>query len=288
MGSYCSLRAGGRAAGLITLQTREELTGLLRQLRDLHLEYLLLGRGSNILVRPQGYSGIVIRLQGEFTEIESLPSGSNSADRPLIRVGAGCSLAALLAWCGRNGYGGLEFLAGIPGSVGGAVYMNAGAWGEAVGDYLAAIEFVDEQGGVQRLGRQDMVFSYRQTALKTGLLGKCVFLSATFYVERVAGDKVRRRCQEYIAQRKTRQPGGVASAGSFFENPANDFAGRLIEAAGLKGARYGKAMVSPVHANFIVNTGGASAEDILGLMEYVQKEVTKQFNIQLKPEVQII
>jgi UDP-N-acetylmuramate dehydrogenase len=281
MAEHCTLRAGGRAAGLADVTTTDELEKLLADLAELGIAGRVIGRGSNILVTDSGYPGVLIRLTGDFREVTSLAETT-------IRVGGGCSMSGLLAWCVDNDLAGLEFMAGIPGSVGGAVRMNAGAWGRSIGELVEEIACVDRGGHARRFDAVELQFSYRSLVLRHGEIADMVIVAAVLQLVPGTGAEIKKQSQDYIAQRKGKQPAGVASAGSFFKNPAGDSAGRLIEAAGLKGTSVGKAMVSPVHANFIVNTGGASASDILELMELVQDRVYRRFAVRLEPEVKII
>ncbi len=284
MSEYCTLRAGGAAAALIDVQSAEELRRLLALLAEEEIKFLVIGRGSNLLVADSGYSGAIIRLKGEFNALAVQERGPDFA---LVNAGAGCALGKLVSWCGGQGLAGLEFLVGIPGSVGGAVRMNAGAWGQETGTWLAAVELLDKEGNIRQIAAADLRLSYRNLALADGELNG-IITAAWFRLHIEQAENIRSRCAVYLKKRKGKQPAGVASAGSFFKNPPGDFAGRLIEAAGLKGARCGGAMISPVHANFLVNTGGATAADILALAEQAQAEVLARFGIRLEPEVKII
>ena len=285
MAEYCTLRAGGPAAALIDVQSLDELRRLLGLLAEEAISFLIIGRGSNLLVADSGYSGAIIRLAGQFTTLAVQERG---ADAALVKAGAGCALGKLLAWCSAQSLAGLEFLVGIPGSVGGAVRMNAGAWGQETGARLAAIELVDTRGSIQELAAEQLRLSYRSLALAESEISSEIVTAAWFRLQPDQEDDIRARCAAYLARRKGKQPAGAASAGSFFKNPLGDVAGRLIEAAGLKGTACGKALVSPVHGNFIVNSGGATATEILTLAERVQHEVLTRFGIQLVPEVRII
>jgi UDP-N-acetylmuramate dehydrogenase len=187
-----------------------------------------------------------------------------------VTVHAGCSLAALLGWCIRNNLSGLEFMAGIPGSVGGAIRMNAGAFGHAISETTALHPGDEQCRPAMEVAKEEAVFSYRSSRLPGESSGKLLITGGVFCLQPADGRHVAARCREIIALRRQKQPKGVGSAGSFFKNPEGDFAGRLIEQAGFKGLTCGKAMVSPTHANFIVNTGGAAPDDIIGLMEEVR------------------
>jgi UDP-N-acetylmuramate dehydrogenase len=195
-----------------------------------------------------------------------------------VRVGAGCSMAALVSWCTDNGLTGLEFMAGIPGTVGGAIRMNAGAFGHAISEVLQGVQWTNDQGEMLGAARDDIIFSYRHSLFPGEPCGKMLITRAGFLLQRAERELVAARCREVIEQR---------SAGSFFKNPAGDFAGRLIEQAGLKGLTFGKAMVSPRHANFIVNTGGAVPSDIIGLMQEIRRKVLQHSGVLLEPEVHI-
>ncbi|MCI5217774.1 MAG: UDP-N-acetylmuramate dehydrogenase [Candidatus Electrothrix sp. LOE2] len=295
MALYSTLRAGGRAAGLIDVHRLYELRQLLERLQEQQLVFRVIGRGSNILVTDKGFPGVIIRLKGDFAGVElvkDLDSSEEISDAgegvSLVRVGGGCSLGRFLSRCTKEGLSGLEFMAGIPGSVGGAVRMNAGALGGEIGDCLHSVECVDACGSVIQVPKSELLLSYRKAKVAGRDIDMLIVASACFRLMPGAQEEIRLRCTNFLVQRKGKQPTGAASAGSFFKNPAGDAAGRLIEAAGLKGSCCGEAMVSPVHANFIVNTGKSTATDILTLMEQVQKTVFQKFAVRLEPEVEII
>ncbi len=288
MAGYCTLRAGGRAEALIKVGSRAELAGLLCWLEDNGIRWRVIGRGSNILVSGQGFRGVLIVLQGDFCAIAGNGGDADPAAGSLVEAGAGCPMSQLVAWCSRHGLAGLEFMTGIPGSVGGAVCMNAGAWGRAVGDCLAFVEFVDRAGRSCRVPGAELVFSYRRLRPRAAGLHDAVVTGAGFVLQPGDTGKIQERCRAYLARRREKQPAGVASAGSFFKNPEGDSAGRLIEAAGLKGFRAGRAMVSFEHANFIVNTGQASADEIIELMDEIRKRVFRNSGIMLEPEVHLL
>ncbi len=286
MAGYCTLRAGGKADAFIDVHSPGQLSSLLQWLDQEHIPWFVLGRGSNVLVADEGYPGVILRLKGEFADIALLPSGKSGS--ALVQVGAACTLPRLVSWCADQGLAGVEFLEGIPGTVGGAVRMNAGAWGHDMEECLQHLHGVDDQGKQQSITATEIGFSYRRISWLQGSMEKLVIIAARLRVQRDATAAIQNRCKNYQQLRRSRQPKGVASAGSFFKNPPGDSAGRLIEAAGLKTSRKGGAVVSPVHANFIVNDGHATAADILSLMQCVQEKVYQQFQIHLEPEVQIL
>ncbi|CAK8715184.1 UDP-N-acetylmuramate dehydrogenase [Candidatus Electrothrix aarhusensis] len=295
MTSYSSLRAGGRAAGLIDIHTLPELQDFLVCLHEQQLVFRVIGRGSNILVTDKGFPGVMIQLKGELEQVCPVEAEKVEGGELLVKAGGGCSLGKFLSWCTKQGLSGLEFMTGIPGSVGGAVRMNAGALGGEIGDRLHSLECVDACGSVIQVPRAELRLSYRKVEF-IGRIGRdrerdidaLVVASARFRLIPGVQEEIRSCCTGFLARRKGKQPTGVASAGSFFKNPTGDAAGRLIEAAGLKGHCCGEAMVSPVHANFIVNTGKSTATDILTLMQQVQETVFQKFAVRLEPEVEII
>ncbi|MCI5131129.1 MAG: UDP-N-acetylmuramate dehydrogenase [Candidatus Electrothrix sp. EH2] len=290
MASYSTLRAGGKAAALIDVHSLVELQMLLRQLHEQQLVFRVIGRGSNILVKDKGFPGVIIRLKGEFENISPVQKDSDSEENreDIVHVGSGCSLGRLLSWCTGQGLSGLECMTGIPGSVGGAVRMNAGALGGEISDCLHSLVLLDADGTILDVLKSELQFSYRRAGWGEKKFDTLIVAFAVFSLKPEAQERIRSRCAAFLAQRKGKQPTGVASAGSFFKNPAGDAAGRLIDAAGLKGHCCGEAMISPVHANFIVNTGGSSAADILALMEEVQETVLQRFSVKLEPEVEIL
>ena len=282
MAPYCTLRAGGRAAALAEPRDVEQLAALLGFCRGQSLPWRCIGRGSNLLVRDQGFAGILIRLQGGFTTI------AGTAADGIVRAGGGCQLAGLLAHCRRAGLGGLEFLAGIPGSVGGSVRMNAGAFDHCLVQLLAGLTVVTGDGSIQALEPGAWTGGYRSFVIEGLDMEKTIIAGARFQLTGSTPEQVEDRMRQFLRLRRAKQPTSMPSAGSFFKNPAGDFAGRLIEEAGLKGERVGGAMVSPAHANFIVNSGSATATDIMRLMRRVQEKVQRRTGIFLEPEVHII
>ncbi len=288
MADYSTLRAGGMADALVDVQNLDELRNLLCRLEELQVSCRVIGRGSNVLVSEQGYRGVIIRLQGELNSVTRLDEENKSGNPVVIKAGAGCSMSLLVSWCTGHGLTGLEFMVGIPGSVGGAVWMNGGAWGHEIGERLQAIEFVDYSGHLLVVPVSELKLLYRKLDLKEGDLEKRIISSATFALSPGREEQIRVRCEQYLGRRRGKQPTGAASAGSFFKNPPGDSAGRLIEAAGLKGTSCGQAMVSTVHANFIINTGRATAADIVALMQQVQDVVFQEFGVRLEPEVEIL
>ncbi len=279
LAGYTTLRVGGPAAAVVMPATVEELAGLIRGLEG--VPWWVIGRGSNILVPDEGLAGVVIVMDRNLTAITVIESRD---DTVLVRVQAGCGLAPLIRWTVEQGFSGLEFACGIPGTVGGAVIMNAGAWGREISEVIRSLTVMDRSGELAEIAATDAAFSYR----KSSGLDRLIVVDAVFRLMVKEPETVDQACQDALRKRMARQPLRCHSAGSFFRNPADEPAGRLIERAGLKGYRIGGAIVSEKHANFIVNTGSASAADIYALMREIQKRVYDISGIMLEPEVRLL
>ncbi len=278
-----TFQVGGPAEALWEARDIETLKKVIRYLSMERIPYVILGRGSNLLVKDAGIEGVVILLKGSFGEIEK------DLETPSAWAGGGVHLADLMNWCRHQGLSGLEFLAGIPGTVGGAVAMNAGAFGKEINEKIRAIQLVTTEGALVEMKRSKLQFSYRRLHLETG----CVVTNACFHLNTDSPEMVAERIGGFFKTRKETQPLQYPSAGSVFKNPPEDpfsnmAAGRLIEKAGLKGKRIGGAVVSEKHANWIVNTGGATAKDILSLMDLIRSQVKRTAGIDLEPEIRIL
>ena len=285
MAEYTSLLIGGPAEALCTVNDKDELQGLIGFAEEWQIPWRAIGRGTNLLVNDDGFAGIIVLLGKGFQQISCLKQNGNG--RYLVAAGGGCGLARLAMRCMEDGLAGLEFAVGIPGTVAGAVVMNAGAGGGQMADVLTRVELVTTTGQVS-INRPEMTFAYRAWQDFAAYNHKTVIVGVEVGLTRDAPELIRERCRIFQDRRRQSQPKGLPNAGSFFKNPANDSAGRLIEASGCKGLQVGGAMVSPVHANFIVNTGGATAVDVLSLMRLVQARVKKESGVELEPEVQFI
>ena len=283
---FTSFGIGGPAAALVTVESVNELGALLQCCNDNSLNWRFIGRGSNLLVADSGFAGVVFLFGKELSRISLIDDSEASAVR--IRVGAGCSLGRLLNWCAGEGYSGLEFVSGIPGSLGGAVVMNAGAWGGEIETVVHSLTVFSVTFGEEVLTRQELEFSYRNWENQKVGNEKRLVVSADICLSKGDSDDIQTRCRKYLQQRKMKQPKGQKNAGSFFKNPPGESAGRLIEASGCKGKCCGGAMVSPVHANFLVNTGDATAADVKQLMDMVVSQVRKDTGIVLQPEVHFL
>lgn len=277
LASYTTWKIGGPADVLIVPHTTEQLIRVIKLLRKHDMTWTNLGRGSNMLVSDKGIRGVVIQPGKEFDYAKF--------DGTLVHAGAAFSFIKLSVLAGKEGLSGLEFAGGIPGSVGGAVYMNAGAHGSDVSRIFQSAEIVLETGELVHYGAEDMKFSYRHTVLQER---PGIVVSATFKLAHGDRKEIAAALAAHKDRRRRTQPLQLPSAGSVFRNPPGDHAARLIEEAGLKGFRVGGAEVSTQHANFIVNIGKATAEDVLTLIATVQSTVEARYGIQLKPEVLVV
>jgi UDP-N-acetylmuramate dehydrogenase len=277
---YTSFGIGGPAQALVSVENCKELQHVLYFLNEENILWRVIGRGTNILVKDQGFEGVALLLSGEFMKF----SFDQHEECAVLKAGAGHSLSKLSSMCIDEGYTGLEFAIGIPGSVGGAVIMNAGAWGGEIADALLEIE-LQTASAARTCRQEDLQFGYRTSRIVSE--EAFVISSATFALRRGERERIRSKCREYLDKRKKSQPAGHGNAGSFFKNPQGDSAGRLIDASGMKGITVGGAEISKKHANFIINRGGASADDIVQLMELVIDTVYRDSGIRLEPEVQI-
>jgi UDP-N-acetylmuramate dehydrogenase len=285
LSGYTSFAIGGPAEALITVEDSRELQVLLSFFQESRLQWRVIGKGTNLLVPDSGFDGVIILLGEGFKGI-SLRDDQNGRSVS-VRAGAGCRLTRISGWCIKRGLAGLEFACGIPGTVGGAVVMNAGAWGDELANILTAVT-VMTAAGPEKIEREQMHFSYRCWQDHGGEGKGRIVTEVEMRLVLAKPDAVRRRCAELIQKRRERQPKGQPNAGSFFKNPQGDSAGRLIEKSGCKGMRIGGAMVSPVHANFFVNGGGATAAEVKELMKRVQERVWQDSGILLDPEVHFL
>jgi UDP-N-acetylmuramate dehydrogenase len=279
MDEHTTLRVGGKADALCSVKGLPELRELLLCLRTEQIPSMVIGKGSNLLVKDGGFPGVMIRLEGDLAVIER-----SGEDKTLLFAGGGVSLAHLLSFCQQEGVGGLEFLAGIPGTVGGAVAMNAGAWGRDMAGIVQEIELMTGEGNLNRKDRSGLDFSYRHLGIRPG----SVIVRAGLRVREENPLKISSAVAANLKEKKAKQPLEYPSAGSVFKNPPNDHAGRLIDSAGLKGARVGGAMISEKHANFIVNAGGAKAADILSLAALARERVREKTGIDLELEIIVV
>jgi len=271
---YTTYHLGGVVAAFVEPQTAEDLSELLRCLNHARVPYLMLGGGSNVLFADEGYPGVVIRLGRGFQGIHI------EGDR--IRVKAATPLVKVLARSREAGLGGVEFFAGIPGTIGGAVVGNAGAKKAWIGPTVEELTIVTPRGEVKSLKKADYTFGYRQSNLK---MSGNVLVETVLRLKKEPKESIEKKVKEYFKVRRGKQPRVEKNAGSVFKNPEGNFAGRLTETVGLKGFKIGGARVSEIHANFIINEGDATSHDVAAVMREIQKRVWEQYQIRLEPEI---
>lgn len=272
---YSSLGVGGPAQALVFPANVDDLRLAVKFAREHEIPILILGAGSNLLIRDGGFNGLVINLCMGFKQIRH--------EGNYVYVQAGTHISKLLSYLQINQIGGLEFLVGVPGTIGGAIIMNAGASDGEIGQFVSAVSIFRMDGKLLHLTREQIDFGYRSSSLES----QGIILEVEFELQHADADIIEDKMRQFLAMRKSNQPAGL-SAGSIFKNPPGDYAGRLIEDSGLKGTKIGGAGIADQHANFILNNGSASAQDIESLIRLVQREVFEKKGIRLEPEVKII
>lgn len=277
MSRHTSFRIGGPAEVMAFPKNKEELSELLKVSRLLDCKPAILGAGTNILAPDDGLPGLTICLKDSLDGIELL-------SRTQIRVAAGVSMTRAAVFAANHGLSGMEFAHGIPGSVGGGVYMNAGAYGGEIKDICASVQVMDFEGNLREYSVDEMAFSYRHSRLEEE---GGIVISAVFSLEQSDPQQVRQKMQELLVKRKTSQPLDLPSAGSAFKRPIGGYAAALIEQTGLKGFQVGGAAVSFKHAGFVVNIDNATASDVCSLLQQVSDRVYEKTGIRLEPEVRI-
>ena len=278
MADYTSFRAGGCARYLAFPEDEAALIAVMREVQEAGVPYYVTGNGSNILVRDGGFPGVIIKIADGFSEIRT--------DGEMIVAGAGALLSTIAKEAARQSLTGLEFASGIPGSLGGAVYMNAGAYDGEMKNVLETVRLLDPKTGAIREAKvEELELGYRYSKLyETGE----IILGAVIRLQTGDPDEIRSRIRDFTERRTTKQPLVYPSAGSFFKRPQGYYAGKLVQDARLKGLTVGGAQVSTLHSGFVINIGGATAADIISLMHLVQARVKEQFGVDLEPEVRII
>lgn len=277
MAKHTSFQIGGPAEVMAFPKNSEELSEILKKSALLDCKIAILGAGTNILAPDDGVEGLVICLKDCLDGMERL-------DDRRIRIAAGVTMARAAVFAAGQGLGGMEFAHGIPGTVGGGVYMNAGAYDGEIADICESVEVMDPDGSIHTLTGDQMEFSYRHSRLE-GAPG--IVLSAVFALTPKPEKQIRERMQELLKKRKASQPLEYPSAGSAFKRPVGGYAAALIDQAGLRGFQIGGAAVSEKHTGFVVNIGNATAQDVVTLLKQVAQKVYEQSGIQLEPEVRI-
>lgn len=275
---HTTWKVGGPADVLIYPRNEEELEKAMKIINRYRCSWRVIGRGSNLLVKDGGIRGVVIKLDEGFNHMQ--------IEGTKVIVGGGYSTILLATMTARQGLTGFEFAGGIPGNIGGAVYMNAGAHGSDISQVFHEAKVITETGEWVVLNREEMKFAYRTSILQNELRG--IVTEATFILEKGDREQINEVLSNLKERRRQTQPLQFPCAGSVFRNPPGDYAGRLIQEAGLKGYRIGDAEISTLHGNFIINRGNATAKDILALINHAKAVVKEKFQIALEPEVLVI
>jgi UDP-N-acetylmuramate dehydrogenase len=275
---YTSARIGGPADIFITADSAAELAKIVKLLWKQEMRFTILGGGSNILVSDKGIRGVVVLNRAKGVRF-------HNGDEPSVTVESGVVFSNLANRCASKGLGGVEWAAAVPGTIGGAVYGNAGAFGGDMAGNLMCADLLTETGR-EKYTAEQMGYGYRSSVVKRGEV-KAIVLAAELSLKNSTKEEASVNIRQFSAHRKTTQPPG-ASMGSMFKNPDGDYAGRLIEAAGLKGTRIGNAEISPLHGNFFINHDNTKAEDIRALIELVQKMVKEKCGVELELEIELV
>ena len=276
MSAHTSLKIGG-PADIAIFPDEASLPELIKILIREGMPYIIIGGGTNMLIKDRGIDGTVI-----FTS--KMNNITLNAERLMLNAEAGCSLQKIINLCMEHGLSGMEGLAGIPGSIGGAIAGNAGSFGCEIKDVVKSVNVLMPDGGIRGLSASDICFQYRSAKIPSD----SIILSATLSFKKDEPFEIKKRFAEFINEKKSKQPVSKLSAGCVFKNPKDVSAGKLIDNAGCKGMRVGDIEVSAIHANFFINTGKATADDFLRLMDTVGKKVKDKFGIVLEPELRII
>jgi len=280
MASYTTAKVGGLADALLPVHSSAELEQAVEKMWELKVPFTILGSGANVLVSDAGFRGVVIHNRAHLVKIET------HGEQPTVWAESGANFSSVSRQAALRGFSGLEWACAIPGTVGGAVYGNAGAFGSNTQACLVLAEILHPQSGHTEWTVDQMQYTYRSSWLKQNP-GQVVILAARLKLTPGTPQEVQARMAEINAQRRKSQPPG-ASMGSMFKNPGGDFAGRLIESAGLKGTSIGGVEVSPIHANFFINRGDATANDYYSLIQLVKGTVKEKFDVDLQLEVELL
>ena len=279
-GRHTSIGVGGPIDTLLFPEDERELVEVVRFLRERQVPFLPVGNWTNLIVRDGGFRGALISL----ARLCGLSLRENGEKGALIEAGAGCPLSELVSLAVREALSGMAFCAGIPGSVGGAVRMNAGAYGGEIKDIVETVRLLDDSRAIRSVGKKELRFEYRSLDLPA----ETIIIGATFRLRKGAGRMIEEQVRKILDTRRGKHPLAFRNSGSIFKNPRDIPAGRLIDECGLRGLRIGDAEVSEKHANFIVNRGQATAEQIIGLIELIQRRVFERTGHALETEVRII
>ena len=281
MSRHTSMGVGGTADAFVSPESAEELRRIIACLKRFHIPYIPVGNGTNLIVRDGGYRGVIISMKG----LHDVIVAERSPEQTSIYAGAGAALSEIVLLAAEYSLTGMEFCAGIPGSIGGAVKMNAGAYGSEIRNIIETVELMSNSEEIRKYKGNELNFEYRNLDLPADTM----ITGASFLLTRERKKKIQERISEIIGTRKSKHPLEYRNAGSIFKNPGRkDPAGKIIDEIGLKGTRIGGAKISEKHGNFIINLGEAKAADIIALIDLVQKKVRNEWGIELETEVKIV
>ncbi len=277
MSAHTTFHIGGSADVFAEVASADEIKALIGLCRENNYPYMVVGNGSNLLVSDKGIRGLVIHIGKNMSQIR--------AEGERICASAGALMSAAAAACLENALTGFEPMSGIPGTIGGGIFMNAGAYGGELSQIIETVTYLDKNGEIVTEECEKLGFGYRRSKFQGG---DQVILSCVLKLKRGDGDAIKAAMADYRSRRNAKQPVTMPSAGSAFKRPEEYFAGKLIQDAGLRGCKIGGAQISELHAGFIVNAGGATAEDVRNLISHVQKTVYDKFKVYLEPEIRLV
>ncbi|WFD10822.1 UDP-N-acetylmuramate dehydrogenase [Tepidibacter hydrothermalis] len=277
MKNHTSFKIGGPADILVTPTDENQLKEIMKYIKKESIPYFLMGNGSNLLVRDGGIRGVVVKIAQNYNKFE--------INENIIKAQSGILLSTLAKHIAKNCYKGFEFASGIPGTLGGAIAMNAGAYGGEMKDVVKSVKVLNQQGEIVELSNEEMEFGYRTSLVNKE---KLIVLEVKLSLEKGNYEDIKNILDDLTVKRTTKQPLNVPSAGSTFKRPEGYYAGKLIEDSGLKGVRLKGAQVSDKHSGFVINAGGATAQDIMELIEFIKKTVYDKFKVELNEEVKIV
>lgn len=284
MSNHTSFKIGGKADIFIKIKTIEDLKFVINYCKQKNIFITIIGNGSNLLVKDNGIRGITIQVDFQDIQIKE-ENNNNNENETLVTVGSGVKLGALSMILQKKSLSGLEFASGIPGTIGGAVRMNAGAYGTEFKEIVESVTYIDNKGDIQTIKNEEAEFSYRYSKFVNT---NDIILSTVLKVKKEDEKEIENKMQQYLQSRKEKQPINIPSAGSTFKRGTDFIAAQLIDQAGLKGYNIGGAQVSQKHAGFIVNTGNATAKDVIELTDYVIKTVYEKYGKKLELEIEIV
>lgn len=277
MKMHTSFRIGGEAQCFISVNSVEQIQQATSFCKENNIPFMIMGNGSNMLVSDEGINGVVIQLSKGFSDCK--------IEDTTVYAQSGILLSALASKLLNQELSGFEELSGIPGTLGGAIFMNAGAYGGEIKDVVTSIDYIDKDGNLKTISANEAEFGYRKSIFQQN---GAIIIGATLELKKGNKEEIKQKINEYTKRRNDKQPINMPSAGSTFKRPEGHFAGKLIEDCNLMGVSIGGAKVSEKHAGFVVNTGNATAKDVMALIEHIQNTVFEKFNVKLEPEVKII